>query len=58
MVKLVGFAVPSPEFDEDMYIVPEDNRTVPLCVDVGVVPFEPTEYTITSKSKDPPDAQG
>ena len=41
-----------------MYIVPEDNRTVPLCVDVGVVPSEPTEYIITSKSKNPPDAQG
>ena len=41
-----------------MYTVPENNRTVPLCVDIGVEIPESMEFTITSKSKDPPDAQG
>ena len=41
-----------------MYPVPEDNRTVPLCIDVGVVLSEPMEFVITSKAKDPPEAQG
>ena len=49
---------PKPEVERTMYIVPENNRTVPLCIDVGVVLTEPTEFVITSKSKDPPEAQG
>ena len=49
---------PEPEFERTMYRVPENNRTVPLCIDVGVVLSEPTEFVITSKSKDPPEAQG
>ena len=47
-----------PEFEQTMYIVPENDRTVPLCIDVGVVLSEATEFVITSKSKDPPQAQG
>ena len=45
-------------FDQTMYTVPENNRTVPLCIDIGLVLTEPTEFTVTSKSKTPPDAQG
>ena len=41
-----------------MYTVPENNRTVPLCIDIGVELTEETPFTITSKSKDPTDAQG
>ena len=47
-----------PQFEEDMYIVPENNRSVPLCVDLGVEPSQTRTYPITAKSKDPPDAQG
>ena len=55
---LTSNAVPEPEFDQTMYTVPENNRTVPLCIDIGVELPGPMEFTITSKSKDPPDAQG
>ena len=54
----VCVSAPEPEFDQTIYRVPENDRTVPLCIDVGVVLTEPTEFVITSKSKDPPEAQG
>ena len=50
LISLYFFIVPNPEFKRDIYIVPEDNRTLPLCIDVGVVPSVATEYIITSKS--------
>ena len=50
--------VPEPQFELTMYTVPENDRTVPLCIDVGVVLSEPMEFVITSKAKDPPEAQG
>ena len=49
---------PEPVFEQTVYTVPENNRTVPLCIDVGVELQGPMEFIITSKSKDPPDAQG
>ena len=51
-------SVPMPQFEKPMYIVPENNRTVPLCIDVGVEVSDPLDLTITAKNKDPPDAQG
>ena len=41
-----------------MYTVPENDRTVPLCVDVGVVLSEAVDYTISAGSKTPPEAEG
>ena len=49
---------PEPMFEQPMYTVPENNRTVPLCIDVGVVVSQDTEYTITASNKNPPEAQG
>ena len=47
-----------PKFDQTVYTVPENNGTVPLCVDIGVVLSERMELTITAQYTDPPDAQG
>ena len=44
-------------FDQKMYRVPEDNRTaVLLCIDVGVELPERTEFIVSAKTKDPPNA--
>ena len=50
--------VPNPEFEMTMYTVPENNRTVPLCIDISVMITEPETFTITAEQKDPPEAQG
>ncbi|CAI8024993.1 Extracellular matrix protein FRAS1, partial [Geodia barretti] len=48
---------PEPEFDQTMYTVPENNRTLPLCIDIGVLVSEAMEFTITASNKNPPEAQ-
>ena len=57
-VKYFPHLVPDPQFQLTMYTVPENDRTVPLCIDVGVVLSEPMEFVITSKAKGPPEAEG
>ena len=47
-----------PKFDQTVYTVPENNGTVLLCVDIGVVLSEKMELTITGQYTDPPDALG
>ena len=41
-----------------MYTVPENDLTVPLCVEIGVAVSESVTYTITAIQKDPPEAEG
>ena len=45
-------------FDMTMYTVPENDRTVPLCIDIGVEITAPITYTITTAQKSPPQAEG
>ena len=47
-----------PQFEETMYIVPENDRTIPLCIDIGVGITEPIEYVIRAVQKSPPEAEG
>ena len=41
-----------------MYTVPENNRSVPLCIDVGAIDSVDRTYTITAQQKNPPQANG
>ena len=41
-----------------MYAVRENDRSVQLCIDVGVTVQESITYTITSAQKVPPQAEG
>ena len=41
-----------------MYTVPENNRSVPLCIDVGAIGTVDQTYTITAQQKSPPQAEG
>ena len=41
-----------------MYEVRENDRSVQLCIDVGVTVQESITYTITSAQKVPPQAEG
>ena len=41
-----------------MYSVPENNRTVSLCIDIGVQVAQSITYTITTQQKTPPQAEG
>ena len=43
---------------DPVYTVPEDNRTIPLCVDIGVGITQPITYTITTAHKNPAEAEG
>ena len=52
------YPVPDPMFEMTMYTVPENNRTVPLCIDIGVMITESETFTITAVQKDPPEAEG
>ena len=54
---LFQYADPNPQFEETMYTVPEDDRTVPLCIDIGVGITTPMTYTITAEQKSPPEAE-
>lgn len=51
-------SAPEPTFELTMYSVPENNRTIPLCIDVGVQVIEAITYTITAMHKDPQEAEG
>ena len=50
--------VPDPQFVRTSYIVAENNRGVPLCIDFGVQLLRETTYSISGVHKDPPQAQG
>ena len=50
--------VPMPQFEQTMYTVPENNRTVPLCIDIDVNITEAMTYIITAEQKDPAEAEG
>lgn len=50
--------VPEPVFEFTMYTVRENDRTVPLCIDVGFQVSESVAYTITAMQIDPPQAEG
>ena len=41
-----------------MYTVPENDRTIPLCIDIGVEILEPVTFTIDTAQKSPPEAEG
>ena len=41
-----------------MYTVPENYRSVPLCIDVGGIDSVNRTYTITAQQKNPPEAEG
>ena len=45
-------------FDMTMYTVPENNRTVQLCIDIGVELLEPVIFNITTAQKSPAEAEG
>ena len=47
-----------PVFEQTVYTVPENDRTVPLCIDIGVEITESLTYTITAVQKSPPEAEG
>ena len=49
---------PEPEFEFSVYIVPENDPSVPLCINVNIEVREPTTYTIVAIQKDPPEADG
>ena len=50
--------VPRPQFDKTYYSILENDRELPLCVDVGVILPQETVYTITAIHKNPPEAHG
>ena len=50
--------VPDPQFVSTSYIVAENNRGVPLCIDFGVQLLQETTYFIAAVQNDPPQAQG
>ena len=50
--------VPKPQFEEMIYRVPENDRTVPLCVDIDVNITEAVMFTITAEQKYPAEAEG
>ena len=43
----VHFSEQVPMFEMAVYRVPENNRAVPLCIDVGAIYSVPTSYTIS-----------
>ena len=51
-------AAPRPQFVQTMYTVPENDRTVPLCIDAGVDIPESKNFTVTAVQKSPPEADG
>ena len=57
-VLYIFVVLPEPQFEETLYRVPENDRTVPLCIDIGVEVTASLTYTITAVQKDPPEAEG
>ena len=53
-----SFPAPDPVFTQTMYTVPENDRSVPLCIDIGVEISSSLSYTITTAQKSPPQAEG
>ena len=49
---------PDSKFDMKMYTFPENNRTIPLCIDIGVNLLEPVTFHIDTAQKSPPEAEG
>ena len=47
-----------PVFEKMMYAVPENNLSVPLCIDVGAIDSMDQTFTITARQKTPPKAEG
>ena len=47
-----------PQFVQTMYTVPENDHTVPLCIDAGVDVPESKNFTVTAVQKFPPEADG
>ena len=41
-----------------MYKVPENNRSIPLCIDVGAIISVNKFYNITAQQTSPPQAEG
>ena len=56
-IALFQYAAPNPQFEETMYTVPENDRTVPVCIDIGVEITTSMTYTITAEQKSPPEAE-
>ena len=57
-IQYVPCIVSDPKFEMTMYIVPENNRTTPLCIDIGVEITEPVTVNIDTAQKSPPEAEG
>ena len=58
MIVFILHLVPEPVFEFPVYTVSENDRTVPLCIDVGFEVLEATTYTILAIQKNPPEAEG
>ena len=58
MYTFVPCIEPDPKFDMTMYTVPENDRTIPLCIDIGVELLAPVIFTIDTAQKSPPEAEG
>ena len=50
--------VPMPQFEEMIYRVPENDHTVPLCVNIDVNISEAMMFIITAEQKYPAEAEG
>ena len=57
-IQFVPCIEPDPKFDMTMYTVPENDRTIPLCIDIGVEILAPVTFTIDTTQKSPPEAEG
>ena len=57
-IQFVPCIEPDPKFDMTMYTVPENDRTIPLCIDIGVEILAPVTFTIDTAQKSPPEAEG
>ena len=49
---------PNPMFDMTTYTVLENNRTIPLCIDIDVKLLTAVTYTIATLQKSPGEAEG
>ena len=45
-------------FDMTTYTVPENNRTIPLCIDIGVKLLTAITYTIATVQNSPGEPEG
>ena len=49
---------PDPKLDMTIYTVPENDRTIPLCIDIGEEITTSFTFTIDTAQKSPPQAEG